>query len=117
MSRRHWTQRVRDMIDAIEEIQRLTAGLDSDALGRDGVLFKAVLYNFIVPGEAARDVPEDICSQHQGIDWTGIRAMRNVVTHVYFGVKPERVHETIVKDLPGTLTNLRTILAGARPQE
>ncbi len=110
MSRRHWTQRVRDMIGAIEEIQRLTAGLGSDVLARDPVLFKAVLYDFIVIGEAARSIPDDICAQHPTIDWAGIRAMRNVVTHVYFGVEPGRVRETIVTDLPGTLARLRAMV-------
>lgn len=113
MSSRHWAQRVGDMIGAIEEIQRLSGGLDSDALARDPVLFKAILYNFIVIGEAARSIPDEVCRQNPSIDWVGIRAMRNVVTHVYFGINPQRVHETIVTDLPGTLAQLRRI--DARP--
>jgi uncharacterized protein with HEPN domain len=97
------------MIATIEEIQRLTAGLDAESIGRDVVLYKAVLYNFVIIGEAARSMPEDICKQHPEIDWAGIRAMRNVVTHVYFGVNAMRVHQTIRDDLPPTLAALRAI--------
>ncbi len=110
MSPRHWEQRVADMIEAMEEIQRLSGTRDAAALGADAAVFKAILYNFIVIGEAARSIPDSICAQHPAIDWAGIRAMRNIVTHVYFGVDAARVHDTIQRDLPSTLRALRMMI-------
>ncbi len=110
MSPRHWELRVADMIGAIEEIQRVVGARDAAALGADTASFKAVLYNFIVIGEAARSIPNAISDQHPAIDWAGIRAMRNIVTHVYFGVDAARVHDTIQRDLPSTLRALRMMI-------
>ncbi len=114
MSPRHWDQRARDMISAIEEIQRLAQGHDPASLTQESTTLKAILYNFIVLGEAARTIPDEICDQHASIDWAGIRAMRNVVTHVYFGVSVVRVLDTIQRDLPGTLRALR-LMVGIPP--
>lgn len=106
MSRRHWRQRVADIIAAIREIQALAGGRAPTELEADGAAYKAILYNFVIIGEAARHVPDDIGRLTPEIDWGGMRAMRNVVTHVYFGVDAERVHQTITTDLPVTLAAL-----------
>jgi uncharacterized protein with HEPN domain len=54
------------------------------AAGRKTV--DAVVRNFIVIGEAAGRIPEDICRAHADIPWAEMRTMRNLVVHDYFGV-------------------------------
>lgn len=111
MSRRHWRQRVADMIGAIREIQSLARGRDAKQLSEDTASYKAILYNFVIPGEAARQVPDDVAGCAPEIDWPGVRAMRNVVTHVCFGVDAARVVATIEADLPATLEALERLAA------
>lgn len=115
MSRRHWRQRIADMIAAIREIQSLARGRDANRLAEDTASYKAILYNFVILGEAARQVPDDLAGRAPEIDWPGVRAMRNVVTHVYFGVDATRVVATIEADLPATLAALERLAASSDP--
>jgi len=98
------------MLAAIREIQALGAGRGVDELTRDNPAYKAILYNFVIIGEAARHVPDDVGERAPEIDWPGMRAMRNVVTHVYFGVNAASVHATIINDLPPTAAALERLL-------
>ena len=113
MSRRHWRQRVADMIGAISEIPSLARGRDANQLAEDTASYKAILYNSVILGEAARQVPDDVAGRAPEIDWPGVRAMRNVVTHVYFGVDAPRVVATIEADLPPTLAALKRLAASS----
>lgn len=83
------------MIGAIREFQSLARGRHADQLAEDTASYKAILFNFVILGEAARQVPDDVAGRAPEIDWPGVRAMRNVVTHVYFGVDATRVVATI----------------------
>ncbi len=110
MSPRHWQQRIHDMIVALEDIQRLAAGKTAADLATERTTYLAILYNFVVVGEAAREVPGEVCELHPEIDWDGMRGMRNVLTHKYFGVDEARVHRAIVESVPRTLVELRAVV-------
>lgn len=53
MSPRGWQDRVRDILDAIAEIQEYTRGMDFDIFKDDDKSIRAVEMNFIIIGEAA----------------------------------------------------------------
>ena len=71
----------------------------------------AVLRNFEVTGEAARNLPEHVAKANPDIPWAKMRALRNVVAHAYFGVNLPIIWETIVRRLP----ELRTALESLKP--
>jgi uncharacterized protein with HEPN domain len=51
---------VQDMLNAIAEIREFTVGLDRVAFDNDVRTQRAVAYNFLVLGEAARRMPETV---------------------------------------------------------
>ena len=53
MSPRGWQDRVRDILDAIVEIQDFTHGMDFDTFRDDDKSIRAVEMNFIIIGEGA----------------------------------------------------------------
>jgi len=110
VSRRGARLRVADIVAAMERIIQTLGDRTAEQLAADDLSYRAVLYDFIVIGEAARTIPEDLVTRTPQINWRGMREMRNVLTHAYFGVNPVRVHATIVNDLPPTLAQLRTLL-------
>jgi len=57
MPPREWTFRIQDILDAVEKIQRFTAGTSLDAFERDEKLIDAVVHNLTIIGEAASHVP------------------------------------------------------------
>lgn len=60
MSSRKWLLRVRDILRAISSVQKLTANLEFEEFIVSETIVKAVLYDFIVIGEAARNIPTEI---------------------------------------------------------
>lgn len=111
MPPRDWRLRVEDILESIERILRYTAGMDFDAFRANEMAVDAVIRNFAVIGEAARQVPEEIQRKHSVIPWGDMRDMRNVVIHQYFGADPKTIWETIRNDLSPLVPALRRILS------
>ncbi len=110
MSPRDWHDRVRDILDAIAEIQAFTQGMDFAAFRADDKSIRAVEMNFIIIGEAASQIPDDIMEQYSGIPWSLMRAMRNRLVHVYFQVDEKLMWDTIQTDLPPLVPMLKKLI-------
>ena len=63
-------------------------------------VIQAVLYNFIVIGEAAVNIPTDIQERHPEIPWRLMSNMRNLIAHEYFRVDREIVWDTVQNNIP-----------------
>ena len=71
---------------------------------------KAVLYDFIIIGEAAINVPSDIQSRYSEIPWWSMGDMRNIMAHQYFQVTLRIVWNTIENDLPSVMQQLQEVM-------
>jgi uncharacterized protein with HEPN domain len=60
----------------------------------------AVLYNFIIIGEASANIPDEIQKLYPTLPWSKMRGMRNVVAHQYHGGRLVTIWETAIEDLP-----------------
>ena len=63
-SRRHWSDRVRDILEALQEIQAFTARLSFEQFQADLKTIRAVEMNLVVIGEAAAVIPEEVQEAH-----------------------------------------------------
>jgi uncharacterized protein with HEPN domain len=108
---REWRLRIEDIVAAIERVERYTAGMSLAAFEADEKTVEAVAYCFIVIGEAARHVPDDIAAANPDVPWAEMRAMRNIAVHEYFGVTLETLWKTSRDDLPPLVERLRALLA------
>lgn len=100
MSPRDWRDRVRDVLAAIAEIQMFTRKMDFESFCRDSKAVRAVEMNFIIIGEDANQIPDEIEEIHSNIPWNFMRAMRNLLVHVYFQVDEKMMWDTVQNDLP-----------------
>jgi uncharacterized protein with HEPN domain len=58
---RDWQLRVRDILEAIERIDRSTTGMNfEDFTQLEEIIQQGILYNFMIIGEAAVNVPDKI---------------------------------------------------------
>jgi len=57
---RAWQLRVQDILIAIAAIQRHTANITLEEFIANKVLVQAVLYNYIIIGEATRNIPPEV---------------------------------------------------------
>lgn len=111
--KRDWKLRISDILGAIARIRTYTDGMTLEQFQADGLAVDAVCWNFGVIGEATSHVPADVISANRHVPWGDMRAMRNFVVHVYFGVNVELLWETLHYDLPPLVAPLKEILAKA----
>jgi hypothetical protein len=100
MSSRDWLFRVDDILEAIERIHYYTSDLDLKKFQEDQRTIDAVVRNLEFIGEAARHIPNSICTSRPEIPWKNMRDMRNLLIHEYFGIHTGIIWETINQDLP-----------------
>lgn len=110
MPSRDWQLRVRDILESIEQTQQRTRYLTFEEFEENQTIVKAVLYDFVIIGEATRNIPQDIQSRYSRVPWRLMAGMRNVVAHEYFQVNLNRIWRTIQDDLPSLVPQLEEIL-------
>ena len=89
-----------DILESIELIESYVANMNFEEFKKDRKTIDAVIRNFEIIGEAARNIPKEIRNKFTDIDWKGIIGLRNRVVHEYFGVSLTIVWEIIKSDLP-----------------
>ena len=117
MSSRKWQQRVIDILSAISSIQKLTADVTFEDFIAKKTTVKAVLYDFIVIGEAAKSIPTQVQERYPEIPWLPMGDMRNIVAHEYFRIDLEIVWDSIQNDLEPLATQLQSLLECETKQE
>jgi uncharacterized protein with HEPN domain len=81
---RSWQVQVRDMLKAISSIEEQMAGLSFEEFAQNETIAKAVPYDFLVIGEAAINIPNEVQSRYPAIPWRLMSDRRNVIAHEYF---------------------------------
>jgi uncharacterized protein with HEPN domain len=110
VSSREWRLRIEDILEAIDRIAQYTAPLTLESLAANTLVLDAVVRNFIVIGEAARNVPPEVERSYSRIPWAKMRGMRNEVVHSYFSIDVAILWETVTRDLPPLVAALQVIL-------
>jgi len=91
-----------NLLDAIEKIKQFSSPFNSSSgFFEDIKAFDACLMNFIVIGEMADKLSEELKNITESeIEWYKIKGFRNILAHDYFGVNAEEVWQIIHNDLP-----------------
>lgn len=110
MPSRSWQQRIEDILAAIADIQAWTVGKSVSDLESDQILFRAILYSFMIIGEATSYVPESLQGNYTEIPWRLMKDMRNVMAHEYFQIDVQILWNTITKSLPKVVSQLEELL-------
>jgi uncharacterized protein with HEPN domain len=101
------------IIEAIDRIHVYVEDMSETDFLADDKTRDAVVRNFEIIGEAARNVERhhaDFAEQHPEIPWALMYAMRNRVAHGYFQVDYEMVWKSIHMDLPPLRDSVRGLL-------
>lgn len=81
--------RVLHIINAIDRISDHTLNQDENAFLGNEMLIDAVLYPFIIIGEAILFIDKEKLSRFS-YPWHLVRGFRNYIAHDYFGIKYEK---------------------------
>ena len=75
--------RLEDILDAIDEARRFTAGMSFDEYRADPLVRRGVERCIEIISEASRHIPQDRKAEHPQIPWRNIADIGNVLRHGY----------------------------------
>lgn len=101
---------VKDILIAIENIQRYTKKLKFAEFTTNQMVIDATTRNLEIIGEAISQIPEDVKSEHKNIPWQRIKDFRNVVIHKYFTIDVKTLWEIIQHKLEPLKEQLEQII-------
>jgi uncharacterized protein with HEPN domain len=77
-----------DMQEALSRMIEVTKGITIIDFSQNWVLISAVRDQIMILGEAAKQVPPDICELYPDIPWSQLARTRDRLIHGYFKVDP-----------------------------
>ena len=92
--------RLLDIEKAIEQIEAYCAEHTEESFLEDERDQSAVCWQLLAIGEASAKLSPDFRERHDGIPWRLIIGTRNFLAHGYNVVRPERIWNIVVVDLP-----------------
>jgi uncharacterized protein with HEPN domain len=92
-----------DMRDACTRIMHHRGEIPRELFFVDDLARDAVLWNLLVLGEAAKQVPENIRVANPTIEWRKIAGFRDVLAHGYFGLDEDILWDVIESKIPPLL--------------
>ena len=97
------------IMECIQKIERFTEG-GKESFLQDELTQDAVLRNFEVIGEAAKQLDDVYRANHPEIPWRAIAGLRDVLIHQYEEVDLAKVWAIVEKDLPGLRQSIADLL-------
>ncbi|MGC8979243.1 HepT-like ribonuclease domain-containing protein [Caldisericum sp.] len=101
---------LKDIINAMEAIERFVEGMDLEAFIEDDKTSSAVIRKFEIIGEATKNIPDGIREKHPHIPWKRMAGLRDRLIHGYFGIDYKLVWEAIKVEIPKIKPELQKIL-------
>ena len=94
-------ERLRDIKDAIAAIKGHVARIEpSGPKTDDPLLHDALLFQFVVIGEAVKHLAPETRESAPDIPWSDIAGLRDLIAHEYFKIDIQRVLDIVERDLP-----------------
>ena len=83
-------ERVEHVLTSIKTIKNFVKGINETQFLKDKVLQSAVQFQFLIIGEAVKNIDSDLLKKHS-FPWHIPRSFRNFIIHEYHGVKMEKI--------------------------
>lgn len=94
-------ERLRDIKEAITSIRaHLERVNTSEPEMDDPLLHDALLFQFVVIGEAVKHLAPETRKSAPEIPWSDIAGLRDLIAHEYFRIDIHRVLDIVERDLP-----------------
>ncbi|MBU2054682.1 DUF86 domain-containing protein [Patescibacteria group bacterium] len=89
-----------DIVEAIGKIEIYSGDLSLDEFRANAMAVDAVIRNFEIIGEAAKNIPVKVKEKYPNVEWKEAAGFRDVLIHAYFGIDVEAVWDTIKNNVP-----------------
>jgi uncharacterized protein with HEPN domain len=102
-------ERLRDVLEAIERIERYAAR-GRDVFEGDELIQSWFVRHLQIIGEAVRTLPTDVRDRAPDIPWSKIIGMRHILVHDYFDIDGRAVWEAVERDIPELKRHVQALL-------
>jgi uncharacterized protein with HEPN domain len=92
--------RLRDILEAIDDIEKLLQGVDIEKFNSDRTLRLATERLLEIACEASRMLPDTVKKAEPGIDWRKMIDFSNVLRHAYHATDVDKVWDVVQNHLP-----------------
>jgi len=107
---RNYLMYLEDIITSMDRIAEYIDGLSFDEFKKDYKTVDAVIRNFEIIGEAAKNLPLEVRSKYDDVPWDEMYLLRNKVSHEYFGIDYEIIWDIATNYLPENKSQIEIIL-------
>ena len=99
-----------DLLLAINRIAEYIEGMSFAVFKKDYKTVDAVIRNFEIIGEAAKNLPSEVKEKYTEVPWAEMYLLRNKVSHEYFGIDYEIIWDVASYYLPDNKKQIENIL-------
>ena len=78
---RNYRLYIEDILLSLTRILEYVQGMDFLKFKQSNITVDAVVRNFEIIGEAAKNIPDHIVDKYQQIPWKKMYGLRNLITH------------------------------------
>jgi uncharacterized protein with HEPN domain len=99
-----------DMQAAAQNARAFIDGMSAEAFSNDARTVRAVAFELLALGEAAKQISNRTQRSLPAIPWGDLRLVRNTVAHEHFALNPYTLWRTVVRELPPIEAALEKVL-------
>ncbi|MEK6873580.1 MAG: DUF86 domain-containing protein [Nanoarchaeota archaeon] len=99
-----------DILRAIERIDNSFKGINEDDFNNDLNLQDATLMRIQIIGEAVKNIPDNLKEKYSTIEWKKISGIRDIISHLYFGIDLEIIWDVVKNKLPELKSSITNII-------
>jgi len=103
------TDYINDILNSITEVEEFTSNMDFETFLKDTKTRHAVVRSLEIPGEATKNITQDLKDKNPEIPWKKMAGMRDILAHEYFGIDIKKVREVKEKELPALKSLMKTL--------
>jgi uncharacterized protein with HEPN domain len=108
---------VKDVLDAINDIERFILNLGYSDFLKDEKTKSAVVWKIQIIGEATKNIPKTLRDKYKELPWKYMAKIRDKIAHLYFGIDYEIVWQVAKDKLPEIKPSIERILKDLKVRE